>query len=136
MKEKLQALLKEAPLGVEGIALGHIVHRRAVENIADHLLAEGVIVPPCKVGDGQEVSTAMMKQLWGAVYALADMVLQYGYSTTFRKKDALFDGGLSALENAFSALLNVGCPMNSNGTIDVKKLLSFIDEADRKRGNE
>ena len=62
MKEKLQALLKEAPLGVEGFILGHTIHRKGVEAIADHLLANGVIVPPCKVGD--------------TVYRLDDLVLK------------------------------------------------------------
>ena len=49
MREKLIDLLKESPLGVEELSLGHIVHRRIVEHIADHLLANGVIVPPCLV---------------------------------------------------------------------------------------
>ena len=51
MRDRLIELLKVAPLGVDDFALGHIVHRRSVENIADHLLANGAIVPPCKVGD-------------------------------------------------------------------------------------
>ena len=46
MRDRLIELLKGSPLGVEGFSLGHIVHRRSVENIADHLLANGVIVPP------------------------------------------------------------------------------------------
>lgn len=81
-------------------------------------------------------NAAMLRQLWGAVYALADMVCQFGYSTKFRKKEALCDGGLSALEEAFSALTDVGCPTNSNGTITIKNLLDFMADAERKRGEK
>jgi hypothetical protein len=77
-----------------------------------------------------EVRGAEMRQLWSAVYALADMVCQFGYSTKFRKQDALCDGGLSALENALSALTDCGCPTNSNGTITTKKLFQFMDKID------
>lgn len=77
---------------------------------------------------------AQHKHFWGVVYALADMVLQYGYRVKFRKREALCDGGLSALETAFSALYTVGCPMNSNGTISVGKLLDFVEHAHRMRG--
>lgn len=45
-----------------------------------------------------------------AIYALADMVLQFGYETKFRKQDALCDGGLSALESAFMRLKSVVAP--------------------------
>ena len=44
MRDRLIELLKVAPLGAECFKLGQIVHRRSVENIADHLLANGVIV--------------------------------------------------------------------------------------------
>jgi hypothetical protein len=80
--------------------------------------------------DVVEVHGAEMRQLWSAVYALADMVCQFGYSTKFRKQDALCDGGLSALENALSALTDCGCPTNSNGTITTKKLWQFMDKID------
>lgn len=63
-----------------------------------------------------------------AMYALADMVNQFGYSTTFRRQDAVCDGGLSALETAFSALEHCGCRVNSNGTISRKHLWAFMDE--------
>ena len=63
-----------------------------------------------------------------AIYALADMVLQFGYTTKFRNQDALCDGGLSALESAFCALELCGCPINSNGSITVKKLCAFAEK--------
>ncbi len=67
-----------------------------------------------------------------AIYALADMVLQFGYTTKFRNQDALCDGGLSALESAFWALELCGCPINSNGSITVKKLWAFAEEVNEK----
>lgn len=66
-----------------------------------------------------------LEQLCTAVNALADMVNQFGYDTTFRRQDAVRDGGLSALENAFSALWECGIKMNSNGTINRKNLWNF-----------
>ena len=51
MKEKLQALLKEAPLNCRGYTLNNIIHKDSVEAIADHLLESGVIVPQFNVGD-------------------------------------------------------------------------------------
>jgi hypothetical protein len=60
-----------------------------------------------------------------AIYALVDMVVQFAYRTTFRRQEALCDGGLSALESAFFALKQCGCPINSNGTITLKKLFEF-----------
>lgn len=43
MKEKLIKLLQNAPSDFEG--------NKNVSTLADYLLANGVIVPPCKVGD-------------------------------------------------------------------------------------
>ncbi len=76
----------------------------------------------------EELTQAQINQLAYTVYALADMVLQFGYETTFRRQKALCDGGLSALETAFSALMLCGCKLNSNGTISVKSLLEFMDK--------
>lgn len=74
-----------------------------------------------------EITQAHLDQLYDGVDALADMVLQYGYETTYRRQKALCDGGLSALESAFSALCHCGCKTNSNGTISVKSLLEFME---------
>ena len=63
-----------------------------------------------------------------AMYSVADLVLQFGYRTTFRKCEAVCDGGLSARENAFWDLERAGCKINSNGTISVKNILKFMDE--------
>jgi hypothetical protein len=74
-----------------------------------------------------------------AIYALADMVFQFGYRTKFRRQEAVCDGGLSALESAFWALQECGCPINSNGTITLKKLLEFqvvVQMAIEKDGEE
>ena len=73
-----------------------------------------------------QLTQAHLDQLYDALGALSDMVLQFGYETTFRRGKALWDGGLSALESAFSALMCCGCKVNSNGTISVKELLEFI----------
>ena len=75
-----------------------------------------------------ELTKAHIQAHYEAIYALADMVCQFGYSTTFRRQDAVCDGGLSALEYAFGALLDCGCRMNSNGTITLKNLWAFQEE--------
>lgn len=89
---------------------------KTLGDIADYLIANGVMVLP---------DFSAKHALYNAVNALADMVNQFGYSTTFRKQDAVCDGGLSALENAFSALEDCGCKVNSNGTINRKELWEF-----------
>ena len=73
-----------------------------------------------------QLTQTHLDQLYDALDALADMVLQFGYETTFRRGKALCDGGLSALESAFSALMFCGCKVNSNGTISTKELLEFM----------
>ena len=59
----------------------------------------------------------MNMALFESLYALADIVNQFAYSTKYYGKDAVCDGGLSALENAFLVLEQAGCKMNVNGTI-------------------
>ena len=71
------------------------------------------------------------KRLGDALIALADVVLQFSYGTKFYSKNAISDGGLSALENAFWVLRENGCKVNSNGTIQVKNLLEFIDNLEK-----
>lgn len=71
-----------------------------------------------------------------AIYALADMVCQFGYSTTFRNQEAVCNGGLSALEVAFGALQDCGCRLNSNGTITLKNLFEFQEKFDKLRRGE
>lgn len=68
--------------------------------------------------------TIMTERERELTYALLDMVLQYAYRTTFYGKEALCDGGLSSLENAFS-VLDIG---GRNGVITVKQLLIKIEE--------
>lgn len=75
-----------------------------------------------------ELTKAHIQAHYEAIYALADMVCQFGYSTTFRRQEAVCDGGLSALEYAFGALWDCGCKMNSNGTITLKNLWAFQEE--------
>ena len=50
-KERLVEFLGNAPIGVNGITLLDKHEPKAIKQIADYLLANGVIVPPCKVGD-------------------------------------------------------------------------------------
>lgn len=80
----------------------------------------------------ETLTKAHIQAHYEAIYALADMVGQFGYSTKFRRQDAVCDGGLSALEYAFGALLDCGCKTNSNGTISLKNLWAFQDEIRRK----
>lgn len=62
-----------------------------------------------------------------ALSAVADCVLQYAPRTKFHGKPALWDEGLSALENAFDILQRAGCKVNSNGTIQEANLLNFME---------
>ena len=76
-----------------------------------------------------------MKALCESLYALADMVNQFGYETTFYGKEAVCDGGLSALENAFWVLEKAGCKVNSNGTIQRANLFKFMNVVERGGAN-
>ena len=78
----------------------------------------------------------MNMALFESLYALADMVNQFAYSTKYYGKDAVCDGGLSALENAFLVLEQAGCKMNVNGTIQRKNLHHFMEVVERMAGNE
>lgn len=79
-----------------------------------------------------ELTKAHIEAHYEAICALADMVGQFGYSTTFRKQKAICDGGLSALEYAFGALQDCGCKINSNGSITLKNLWAFQEEFEAK----
>lgn len=50
-KERLVELIREAPFGVNKHTLLDHHEASVIEEIADYLIANGVIVPPCKVGD-------------------------------------------------------------------------------------
>ena len=77
----------------------------------------------------------MNRALFESLYALADMVNQFAYSTKYYGKDAVCDGGLSALENAFLVLEQAGCKMNVNGTIQRKNLYRFMEVVERMTDN-
>lgn len=47
MRDRLIELIKGVPYGV---SVGAKFEQHFCEKVADHLLSEGVIVPPCKVG--------------------------------------------------------------------------------------
>jgi hypothetical protein len=49
-KERLVDLIGNAPIGVNGITLLDKHSPKVIEEVAAYLLANGVIVPPCKVG--------------------------------------------------------------------------------------
>ena len=78
----------------------------------------------------------MNRALFESLYALADMVNQFAYSTKYYGKNAVCDGGLSALENAFFVLEQAGCKMNANGTIQRKNLHHFMEVVERRTDNE
>lgn len=78
------------------------------------------------------VELPCVAELYCAASALADMVDQFGYTTTFRKQEAVTDGGLSALENAFGALYNLGCSFTSNGKITRKSLFEFQERMEKE----
>ena len=78
----------------------------------------------------------MNRALFESLYALADMVNQFAYSTKYYGKDAVCDGGLSALENAFLVLEQAGCKMNVNGTIQRKNLHHFMEVVERMADND
>lgn len=73
----------------------------------------------------------MNKELGEALYVLADMVNQFAYSTFYYGKDAVCNGGLSALESAFWVLEDAGCKINANGTIQRKNLFRFMEGLER-----
>ena len=77
----------------------------------------------------------MNMALFESLYALADMVNRFAYSTKYYGKVALCDGGLSALENAFLVLEQAGCKMNVNGTIQRKNLHHFMEVVERMADN-
>ena len=57
------------------------------------------------------------------LYALCDMVNQFGYKTMYRSQDSITNGGLSALEGAFAVLEDTKLiQFNANGTIYRKRL--------------
>lgn len=74
----------------------------------------------------------MEKLCYSALYALADMVNQFAYDTTFKYEGAVGDFGLSALEDAFSVLEDAGCKRNSNGTIMIGDLWAFMKDIKAK----
>ena len=77
----------------------------------------------------------MNMALFESLYALADIVNQFAYSTKYYGKDAVCDGGLSALENAFLVLEQAGCKMNVNGTTQRKNLHHFMEVVERMADN-
>lgn len=68
-KERLVELIGNAPIGVNGITLLDKHEPKAIEEIADYLLANGVIVPPCKVGDVVWINTQ-----YGTIRAIVSQI--------------------------------------------------------------
>jgi hypothetical protein len=50
-RERLFKLLNDATFGVNVHTLADYLHKETIWAVADYLLANGVIVPPCKLGD-------------------------------------------------------------------------------------
>ena len=70
MKDRLFELLNEATFGVNENTLADYLKKETIDRVADYLLANGVIVFPCKVGDtvywynmGGEIVEAKVKML-------------------------------------------------------------------------
>lgn len=125
-KEAVQEILKRYSVGTwRGIPCYPDEIKSVAKDVNALPAANGVVYPE-----------SFIRQIFYAVYALADMVNQFGYSTTFRKQDAVCDGGLSALEAAFAALYYCGCRVNSNGTISRKYLWAFMEECRRRADDE
>lgn len=57
MRDRLIELIKNAPVWKNG------TFDEACEFVADHLIENGVIVPPCKVGDKLYIVTAVSKEI-------------------------------------------------------------------------
>ena len=51
MRDRLIELLNDATFGVNVHTLADHLKKETIEAVADYLIANGVIVPPCKVGD-------------------------------------------------------------------------------------
>ena len=116
---------------------------------ADHLLDNGAIVPPVKVGQTvyivSEVSRKIVEAKAIGVWLYDDIcnvITNQGVlhqnaigETVFltredalkalEGKEAVCDGGLSALEEAFYALELCGARVNSNGTINRENLVNY-----------
>ena len=50
MRERLIELLRDATFGINKHTLADHLSKETLETVADYLIANGVIVPPCKVG--------------------------------------------------------------------------------------
>lgn len=79
-RERLIELLNEAKFGVNKHTLADHLMSFAVEGIADHLLANGVIVPPCKVGDityifDYEVNNHLESKLRGIAPSIVEAIV-------------------------------------------------------------
>lgn len=61
MRERLVRLIKEAHDGQK-----YITSDKSINAIADHLIANGVVVPPCKVGDVVYVNPKIWSS-WSAI---------------------------------------------------------------------
>lgn len=70
--------------------------RQQAENLADHLLANGVIVQPCKVGD--KVYSCI-----GREYYVRRIIIKDGMPTTFLLESGLY-GQLCVTESDFGSL--------------------------------
>lgn len=108
MRDRLFELLKSTP-PTRLKAVGRMVGKTytTLTGVADHLLANGVIVPPCKVGD--------------TVYAIGTITGQKVYDTV---KSILYNG------EGFSLNLSNGCVVAVEQQLGVCVFLTE-EEADK-----
>ena len=75
-KERLVELLENAP-GHSNVR--YKSYKEMMEDLADYLLQNGVIVPPCKVGDTVYSSIYCIVGMDGKKFAFADEVTGFSY---------------------------------------------------------
>ena len=77
LRDRLIELIYDAKFGENGIASTDCLEKGTIEIIADYLLANGVIVPPCKVGDTLWVLWSLTKAQKKEVYPVEAYALRY-----------------------------------------------------------
>jgi hypothetical protein len=63
-RERLVELLNEATFGVNKHTLADHLHKETIERVADYLIANNVVVLPCKVGDKIFAVSASLKTIY------------------------------------------------------------------------
>jgi hypothetical protein len=75
-RERLVELLNEATFGVNTQTLADHLHKETIERVADYLIANNVVVLPCKVGDN------VFFLHYGEICEATVVNVEYNYYTT------------------------------------------------------